>query len=694
MASIGDLVISLRADIASFRSGMNEAKGHLDDIKKKSSEAADSLSSLKSYFEGFVSIEGVRRVYEFAAGLVEAAAKIEHVTQALGVNAQQFQEQQFAFRQAGVDAGVFGTSMEKLAKQIDLVATGAGSKAVVEVFSRLGLSATNFDGTLRSTSDLLDDLAKNKIFQAEAETKKLADYMLLTGARGGEAALGVNALGASFEDSKAKALALNQVLSKDTLDTLTALKEKLETDATAVKNFFATWLAEAVKAGQGPNLYTLTNGLIGVPPGAGAENIPKQPTADKLPGAPVQPGGAAAGKQLQSFNADYDKLLANYRQDLDYQQQLRTAYTEGAAAVRQLQVDHAGELAVYKLLDEAEAKHVAVSDQMLEAARRVAEADEQAKLVAEEQRKVRDDLAASVKKQDDAMRALIATADSLTPKEQKLADTEGLLIQAFDRGLISAEQFNEKLKALQDSANGPDKGWQEFTKGLSTDLSTLAGKLTDVQALVAESSKKGGQSVFQQWTNDANAFVKQLRDLLEKLLIINPLLNSLGLGDQGNGKQLPTLYGPSSAIGGGGGGGGGISGLLSWISGLFGGVGGASAGADAASVAAGASINSDIIDAISVGAFGGFKDGGDFIVGGFGGPDSQLVQFKATPGEKVSVRTGSQSGDGEGEGRVVNHHYYNYSPTFITPNADSFKKTAPQHGADALRQMKNSGRYV
>ena len=321
----------------------------------------------------------------------------------IGVNAQQFQEQAYAFRQGGVDAGVFATSMEKLAKNIDLVATGAGSKQLVEVFSRLGLSATNFDGTIRSTSDLLDDLAKNKIFLAEAETKKLADYMLLTGARGGEAALGVNALGASFDKAKADAIAFNQVLSADTIDTLTRLKEKLETDAIAVKNFFARMLAEAVKANSGPNLYTLTNGLIGVAPGEGAQNLPKPPTADKPAGPPVTPGGGAQAKRLQSFNADYDKLLANYRQDLDYQQQLKTAYTEGAAAVRQLQVDHAGELAVYKLLDEAEAKHVQVSDQMLEAARQAAEADENAKLMASEQKTVTDALSASIKKHEEAI---------------------------------------------------------------------------------------------------------------------------------------------------------------------------------------------------------------------------------------------------------------------------------------------------
>lgn len=42
----------------------------------------------------------------------------------------------------------------------------------------------------------------------------------------------------------------------------------------------------------------------------------------------------------------------------------------------------------------------------------------------------------------------------------------------------------------------------------------------------------------------------------------------------------------------------------------------------------------------------GFASGGAFTVGGSGGTDSQLVAFKATPGEEVTVRTPGQQGGG------------------------------------------------
>lgn len=47
-----------------------------------------------------------------------------------------------------------------------------------------------------------------------------------------------------------------------------------------------------------------------------------------------------------------------------------------------------------------------------------------------------------------------------------------------------------------------------------------------------------------------------------------------------------------------------------------------------------------------VGSLLGFKDGGSFTVGGSGGTDSQLVAFRATPGEMVDVRKGNQARHG------------------------------------------------
>lgn len=45
-------------------------------------------------------------------------------------------------------------------------------------------------------------------------------------------------------------------------------------------------------------------------------------------------------------------------------------------------------------------------------------------------------------------------------------------------------------------------------------------------------------------------------------------------------------------------------------------------------------------------SLGGFQGGGGFTVGGSGGPDSQTVAFRATPGERVDISTPGQAGAG------------------------------------------------
>lgn len=108
--------------------------------------------------------------------------------------------------------------------------------------------------------------------------------------------------------------------------------------------------------------------------------------------------------------------------------------------------------------------------------------------------------------------------------------------------------------------------------------------------------------------------------------IFKSIFGGMGGGAGGGGGIMSILGG----MGGGGGGGGGLMSLLgplmSFLPPPFNMLGG------------------------FLGPLLGFKDGGSFTVGGNGGTDSQLVAFKATPGEDVAVRTPAQQrADAEGE---------------------------------------------
>lgn len=80
-------------------------------------------------------------------------------------------------------------------------------------------------------------------------------------------------------------------------------------------------------------------------------------------------------------------------------------------------------------------------------------------------------------------------------------------------------------------------------------------------------------------------------------------------------------------------------------------------------------------DWVKDGKVTGYANGGSFEVGGTGGTDSQMVQFMATPGERVHVLTPTQqrsaAGGGAGGGVVVNMNV-------VTSDADSFARTQRQ----------------
>lgn len=78
----------------------------------------------------------------------------------------------------------------------------------------------------------------------------------------------------------------------------------------------------------------------------------------------------------------------------------------------------------------------------------------------------------------------------------------------------------------------------------------------------------------------------------------------------------------------------------------------------------------------------GAATGADFTVGGAGGVDSQLVAFKATPGERVTVATKGQQQRGVGAGgsvQVINNFHIS------APGGDIPRRTQQQIAADAGR---------
>lgn len=123
-----------------------------------------------------------------------------------------------------------------------------------------------------------------------------------------------------------------------------------------------------------------------------------------------------------------------------------------------------------------------------------------------------------------------------------------------------------------------------------------------------------------------------------------------------------------------------------------------------AAIATVASQTANIISTIQGTQFAGsFQNGGEFSVGGSGGIDSQLVSFRATPGERVSVQTpqqqrtedgntGNNRGQNEGGIRIVNVVDPAMVEDFLTtPTGERTLLNVIQRNAGSINTVLSSG---
>lgn len=294
-----------------------------------------------------------------------------------------------------------------------------------------------------------------------------------------------------------------------------------------------------------------------------------------------------------------------------------------------------------------------------------------------DQNKIAEEVVASTLKDKEALATLTIQYQALS--------------EAVKAGVISADDMASKLRDLQiaylntqtDMESGFVKGMLDVQKSMDDVATTAAGAL--------ENSFKSLQDTLVEFFDTGKLNVKKFADevlgqftrVAVQSAIMQPLTNLLGFGPGQTSGSSPTtgflsqIFGGTGALpgigggapgsdptnpmwvqmvgigttigslpglgGGGGAGGGGSSGLMGlfnqggvfgsggFVSNLFNGGGGAG------------SASSGILDAFSsIGSLFGFAEGTDFLVGGKPGTDANLVAFRASNDERVTVQTPAQ----------------------------------------------------
>ena len=244
----------------------------------------------------------------------------------------------------------------------------------------------------------------------------------------------------------------------------------------------------------------------------------------------------------------------------------------------------------------------------------------------------------------------------------------------LQQGKLSADEYSQAirdieiayLKTATDGVSGLKLGFLEVQKTAGDTASIMSGMVHNMFSNFEEAIVQFAQTGKLSFKNLADAFEADLIRMAMRVLVTKPILDLIF----GAGNVASVAGGAASSAGGAGfaGLGGLLGSVTSWVGGLFGG-GEAAAGA------------------VDQGGWDlpGFAGGGGFIVPGSGGTDSKVVSFRATPGERVDVRTPDQMKAMSGGDGLTMNPTFHYNIYANDPNA--FRRTQDQTIREAGRLM-------
>jgi lambda family phage tail tape measure protein len=249
--------------------------------------------------------------------------------------------------------------------------------------------------------------------------------------------------------------------------------------------------------------------------------------------------------------------------------------------------------------------------------------------------------------------------DELQAPQLELAQGQEALNGLLAEGAITADQYNQKLRQLSIAALQADTSLEG---GLKRGLLSIGEEFTNLSTLVESTMVSAFQGA-----EDALVSFVQTGKLDFKSLVDSIFADLARIAVRGaiTGPIAGLLSGQAQGAGstGGEGGGGFLASLGGIASSLFGGGGGTGQPSTGSGGGGGG-----LAQLAALGANLAFRNGGSFNVGGSGGPDSQLVAFRASPGENVQI---NKPGQGGGRSVVVNMN-------ISTPDADSFQRNQTQ----------------
>lgn len=210
---LGELVISLQADIARFREDMGKATKISQDASKKIADGFDKVGAgvvkVTGLVAGFTGVAGVGALIKSS---IDAADNLSKMSQKVGVNIEQLSSMNYAASLADVSTESLAKGMAKLNKA--MYEAQQGGKTQVETFKALGIAVTDSSGKLRKTDDVMMDIAE-RFAGMDDGARKTALAMEVFGKAGADMIPLLNSGKQGLKDSADEAKRFGNVLTEE-----------------------------------------------------------------------------------------------------------------------------------------------------------------------------------------------------------------------------------------------------------------------------------------------------------------------------------------------------------------------------------------------------------------------------------------------------------------------------------------------
>jgi hypothetical protein len=658
--------------------------------------AQHSLESFHGSYEKLAAVlAGAGLVLGFAEslrGIIETGDELNKASEKYGVAVESLSSLRFAAKLANVEFGDLETGLKKLS--VNAAAAAGGAKEQSAAFEAMGVKVANSSGQLKATDTLLREIGE-KFSSYEDGPAKAALAVELFGKSGASLIPLLNKLKESEEEAKNLGAIFSKDLAKsaeDFNDNITRMNAVLQANKLVIANDVLPWLnkmLEQMIAGRkiaggftdALRLFGLSNinsdnagqkiqelqaerqkiaDLIaaGAGPSKRANELTIQQIDKQLEFAKFMQRQAASALEGGDTPGERARMGLNRTQaPIVPKSAPSTAAAEKDTTFEQLKRQYdellakAGDLTMFEqtlnLLATDRYKKL-LPNQKDEILNLAAQVD----LKKEDERVQREAEQAAKSAASEELRRATAEAERLNALQLKWLDAIDVTAK-YKRELVDIEELEQLGYLTADQAvSARTHVWDEQLKAQQrlVDKTEEQIDLWKDFGIAASHSLEDVLLRTHKVTDAANALATALASAYIRQSVINPLANS----------------------------------LPGFLKGLFPGSG------NTIFPAAGAS-DSNITSVLATDFFGPFAGGGDFTVGGAGGTDSRLVSFRATPGERVSVRTPGQS---DGGGASIDARTYidarganrDAVPLLVSALADHRAAIERLQSADAYRR--------